>query len=52
MGRATRASSPALPHREIPQTQQEFNGIVRDGKIELLDGKLPEGTQVQLRVKK
>jgi ribonuclease HI len=52
MGRATRASSPALPHRETPQAQQEFNGIVRDGKIELLDGKLPEGTQVQLRVKK
>jgi ribonuclease HI len=52
MGRATRAPSPALPPREIPQAQQEFNGIVRDGKIELLDGKLPEGTQVQLRVKK
>ena len=52
MGRATRAPSPVLPPREIPQTQQELNGIVRDGKIELLDGKLPEGTQVQLRVKK
>src|ERR1700731_150923 len=39
MGRATRPSSPALPYREIPQVQQEFNGIVRDGKIELLDGK-------------
>jgi ribonuclease HI len=32
-------------------TQQEFNGIVRDGKIELLDGQLPEGTRVQVRVK-
>jgi ribonuclease HI len=29
----------------------EFNGIVRDGKIELLDGSLPEGSRVQVRVK-
>jgi ribonuclease HI len=40
-----RASSPA-------QTQQEFNGVVRDRKIELLDGSLPEGTRVQVRVKR
>jgi len=32
--------------------KQEFNGTVRDGKIELLDGQLPEGTRVQVRVKK
>jgi ribonuclease HI len=32
--------------------QQEFNGIVRDGKIELLDGNLPEGTLVQVRIKR
>ncbi len=30
---------------------QEFNGIVRNGKIELLDGTLPEGTPVQVRIK-
>jgi ribonuclease HI len=31
---------------------QEFNGVVRGGKIELLDGNLPEGTAVQVRVKR
>jgi ribonuclease HI len=31
---------------------QEFNGVVRDGKIELLDGNLPEGTSVQVRIKR
>lgn len=35
-----------------PPSQQEFNGVVRGGKIELLDGKLPEGTAVQVRVKR
>jgi ribonuclease HI len=34
------------------RTQEEFNGIVRDGKIELLDGVLPEGTAVQVRTKR
>lgn len=32
--------------------QQEFEGIVRNGKVELLSGTLLEGTRVQLRVKK
>jgi ribonuclease HI len=32
--------------------QQEFEGIVRQGRVELLNGNLPEGTRVQLRVKK
>lgn len=31
--------------------KQEFNGTVRDGKIELQDGPLPEGTRVQVRIK-
>ena len=31
---------------------QEFDGVVRDGKIELLDGSLPEGTSVQVRIKR
>ena len=31
---------------------QEFNGVVRDGKIELLDGSLPDGTSVQVRIKR
>jgi ribonuclease HI len=33
-------------------SQQEFEGVVRQGKVELLNGTLPEGTRVQLRVKK
>jgi len=31
---------------------QEFEGIVREGRVELLQGSLPEGTRVQVRVKK
>jgi ribonuclease HI len=33
-------------------SQQEFEGIVRNGTVQLLNGTLPEGTRVQLRVKK
>jgi ribonuclease HI len=33
-------------------TQQAFNGVVRAGKIELLNGNLPDGTQVEVRVKR
>jgi ribonuclease HI len=36
----------------FPNQPQEFEGIVRQGKVELLNGTLPEGTRVQLRVKK
>ena len=52
MGRSVaRAPSPAiLPNAS--NTQQEFEGIVRNGAIELVSGKLPEGTRVQLRAKK
>ena len=35
-----------------PPVQQEFEGVVRNGAVELLNGKLPEGTRVQVRVKK
>ena len=38
-----------------PRTQpmpEEFNGVVRDGKIELLDGALPDGAPVQVRIKR
>ncbi len=33
----------------VATTPQEFEGIVRKGMIELLDGTLPEGTKVQVR---
>jgi len=52
MGRVALAPSPAGPSGSVPETRPEFNGIVRDGKIELLDGKLPEGTRVQVRAKR
>ena len=51
MGRVARAPSPASAANGVPEEQQEFNGVVRDGKIELLDGKLSDGTPVQVRVK-
>ena len=35
-----------------PPLRQEFNGVVRDGKIDLLDGTLPDGTRVQVRVRR
>ncbi|HEX4784838.1 MAG TPA: ribonuclease HI family protein [Candidatus Sulfotelmatobacter sp.] len=34
------------------QVQQEFEGVVRNGAVELLNGSLPEGTRVQVRVKR
>jgi ribonuclease HI len=51
MGRVARAPSPAAPSANTSQARQEFNGIVREGKIELVDGQLPEGTRVQVRLK-
>jgi len=41
--------APQTPTKPSPQ---EFSGVVRDGKIELLDGTLPEGTPVQVRIKR
>jgi ribonuclease HI len=32
--------------------QTEFEGVVRGGKVELQDGELPDGTRVQVRVKR
>jgi ribonuclease HI len=44
MGRSeARAPAPA---------QQEFDGVVRQGKVELAGGNLPDGTRVQVRVKR
>ena len=55
MGRSSaRVGAGDSPARVLPQSQsqQEFEGVVRNGKVELLSGSLPEGTRVQLRVKK
>lgn len=48
MGRAVPAGTKS-PSAQMPQ---EFEGIVREGSIRLLDGSLPEGTRVQVRVRK
>ena len=48
MGRSA-ARTAALPQA---QPQQEFEGIVRGGKIEIISGTLPDGTRVQVRVRK
>ncbi len=42
---------PAIAPRTRP-TPLEYNGVVRAGKIELLDGTLPDGTLVEIRVKR
>jgi ribonuclease HI len=39
-------------HPLAPAGGEEFDGIVRNGVIELSDGKLPEGTRVQVRIKR
>jgi len=45
MGRSVaRAAAPAIP--------TEFEGVVRNGLVQLSNGSLPEGTRVQVRVKK
>ncbi len=42
----------ATPARPSIQVQQEFEGVVRNGAVELLNGSPPEGTRVQVRVKR
>ena len=46
-----RASVPR-PQPSPNPVEQEFNGVVRQGKVELLDGTLAEGTRVEVRVKR
>jgi len=48
-GRAPANSDASAPSHA--RQSREFSGIVRNGKIELLDGQLPEGTRVQVRAK-
>jgi len=52
MGRSTSHVAAAASAAKGPQQPQEFEGIVRGGVVELLGGTLPEGTRVQVRVKK
>ena len=47
-GRVAWAPSPAA----ASTTPQEFEGVVKGGAIKLINGDLPEGARVQVRVKK
>ena len=47
-GGARVATAPVKPF----PVQQEFEGVVRNGAVELLNGSLPDGTRVQVRVKR
>jgi len=52
MGRVARALSPASVPTKLNSVIQELEGVVRNGVVELVNGKLPEGTRVQVRPKK
>ena len=52
MGRGVNHVAAAAPAARSTAQPQEFEGVVRDGKVELLNGSLPEGSRVQVRVKK
>jgi ribonuclease HI len=44
--------SPARPSVNSGVGQQELEGVIRNGVVELVNGKLPEGTRVQVRAKR
>jgi ribonuclease HI len=46
------SAPPPKPSPNIPAAQAEIEGVVRGGVVKLLKGELPEGTRVQVRVKK
>ncbi len=50
--RVARALLPANPSIDPNFARQEFEGLVRNSVVELQNGTLPEGTRVQVRVKK
>jgi len=52
MGRSTSHVAAAFSAARVQTQLQEFEGIVRDGKVELLNGELPDGVWVQVRIKK
>jgi len=52
MGRVARAPSPANVSTKLNAVIQELEGVIRNGAVELVNGKLPEGTRVQVRTKR
>ena len=51
MGRGARSATPAAPPLAQSLPQQEFEAVVREGVVDL-EGKVPDGTRVQVRVKR
>jgi ribonuclease HI len=51
---ATHVAADAFVRGPLAQSnsQQEFEGVVRQGKVELINGALAEGTRVQVRIRK
>jgi len=49
---SVRGAMGASPAQAAPPIRQEFEGIVHQGKVELSNGTLPDGTRVQVRVKR
>jgi len=52
MGRVARAPTPANVSATSNSVSQELDGIVRNGVVELVNGKFPDGTRVHVRAKK
>ena len=50
MGRSV-PRTPSIAISSAISEPSEFEGIVRNGVVELINGKLPEGTRVQIRLK-
>ena len=51
MGRAPAPETSNAPPRAAGSNRNEFEGVVRGGRVELTNAQLPEGTRVQVRVK-
>lgn len=52
MGRSASQGHTTAAATHASNQPQEFEGIVRQGKVELVSGTLPEGTRVQVRVRR
>lgn len=52
MGRSVDRPSPTNSSVDLSLAGKEFEGVVRNGVVELVNGKLTEGTRVQVRAKK
>jgi ribonuclease HI len=52
MGRVVRALSPATVASSPNPAPMELEGVIRNGVVELMNGKLAEGTRVQVRAKR